>query len=665
LDGLATAYRSLGDVWDNLSYTKGWGVRNRGNQLRQQLEKEFPDYESPDRIRSLIVELDFPTDASLPHDVNELRRMESELKEQLALVEKSVRDHPAMPVHQIHLNQILRRLGMVLAAQQRHEEQEPYTQRRVAIAQELVERFPQVPGLRQNLAWASAQYAWLLRVLGRNDEAEQHFEEAIAIMDELVKHYPESSKWMAHLADMLQHIPVQRLQDPDRIISLLQRAIELNGDGRAELGLAFALAERYEEAQEWLDEAMKSNPNAIDLVPTQAILLWHAGKQEESHALLERVIQQLYSTPNKYWYQPGYIYTAQKIANLIGLEVPQLNVGATDGAEATDAALEAEAPANTPASIEELTTQIEERPNNPQAWLKRGRAYRERGQLEQALADFTKGIELLPDTDGKGWPLGEKASLLVRMGQWEAAQELYAEAFPRLVKGAALDHNGYYYFYQGAILDAFLKKPEQHHQIVSDMWGHYGEATTPVVIVRVAIATLLTPEIVDPVEVREALDRLEENAQKYDSLAGRYPLTLGMAEYRSGRYVEAIRRLQSSRAANKSNSLIDSVSHFYEAMAQHQLGRPLAARSAYDAGFDIFTTKVPKVDGSQLPRDWHDVLVCHMSQREAEALLKAQDTDEYLARGVTQLEEQRKLIQETPNDLALQAQLGACLRTMG
>jgi WD40 repeat protein/serine/threonine protein kinase/tetratricopeptide (TPR) repeat protein len=102
-----------------------------------------------------------------------------------------------------------------------------------------------------------------------------------------------------------------------------------------------------------------------------------------------------------------------------------------------------------------------------------------------------------------------------------------------------------------------------------------------------------------------------------------YQLTLGLAEYRSGQYAAAEQNLAAAEQSVGEHSEILGIARLFRAMSLFQQNRPEDARTLFtQAGGEIPPLpqdgRKPLVDGKPVS---HDVLICWMAYKEAQALL--------------------------------------------
>ncbi len=97
--------------------------------------------------------------------------------------------------------------------------------------------------------------------------------------------------------------------------------------------------------------------------------------------------------------------------------------------------------------------------------------------------------------------------------------------------------------------------------------------------------------------------------------------TKGIAEFRAGRFAEAVSWLQKAIDATPSNTpQCKALSNLFLAMAIRRQERPDQARQAFDQAAEIIDRHQAQ-DGGDLGTDWCDWLMCSIVRREAEEAL--------------------------------------------
>jgi tetratricopeptide (TPR) repeat protein len=211
----------------------------------------------------------------------------------------------------------------------------------------------------------------------------------------------------------------------------------------------------------------------------------------------------------------------------------------------------------------------------------RGEQFARHARWQEAIAEFSKAVELAPDE-----------------------HDAYHALSPMLVQVGDLDG---YKRHRSAVLDRF------------------GGTTDPLVAERMAKDCLILPSS------EAELTRISKLA---DSAVARGPnhwalpffqFAKGLAEYRQGQFSSAAELMQKV-LATRGIPFREAQAQLVLAMANNQLQKHEAARAALLKGVEIVETKLPRLESSDLGDGWNDVLIAHALLREARALIEGNRT---------------------------------------
>ncbi len=204
---------------------------------------------------------------------------------------------------------------------------------------------------------------------------------------------------------------------------------------------------------------------------------------------------------------------------------------------------------------------------------------------------------------------------LADQGRWKEA----AENFSNLFESAHFNLPNSYY---GATLWARSGDRDGYRRHCQPMLERNSGATKPELAERTAKVCLLLPL---PAQVGEAARRLAERAvaltSKDDVLRPYGELVRGLAEYRAGRFDDAIRGVSplTHRADLHWNVAVPA--HMVHAMSLFRLGRREEARAAQNKGVEFYRTHARVTEeadsGDTL---FIDRLICEVLRDEAEGL---------------------------------------------
>ncbi len=232
--------------------------------------------------------------------------------------------------------------------------------------------------------------------------------------------------------------------------------------------------------------------------------------------------------------------------------------------------------------------------------------------MDLPIVEVTEAIKRKPE-DAELW--FRRADLYARRGRWQ-------EAADDLAKGLDLAPENHWHWYRSACLQLQIGNQEEYDRHCREMLRRFGETRTAHIAERVAKICLLSP---DPVDT-DLPARLAERAVASGPSSNIYHwflLAKGIAEYRTGQFEQAVRRLEECRdLAPKTQTYCLAADHLFLAMANHQLGKGARARRDYEAANRIMA-RFPKAGGLTEIGGWNDWIIAHLARKEAEALLKA------------------------------------------
>jgi tetratricopeptide (TPR) repeat protein len=189
-------------------------------------------------------------------------------------------------------------------------------------------------------------------------------------------------------------------------------------------------------------------------------------------------------------------------------------------------------------------------------------------------------------------------------------------------KAAELNPDGHPRLYLAAPLHLQVGDRAGYRRICREMLERFGDTKDPGVAAQIVKTCLLVPGAVADLDgVLKLADRVVTGTEK-DPSYRYYLFGKGLAEYRAGRYAEAVQWLE--RVAPKaSGGEIDASAFAVLAMARQRQGQAEEARAALEQARAILAHKLPKLDkGEHFGNDWHDWLRFQILFREAEEMLK-------------------------------------------
>jgi eukaryotic-like serine/threonine-protein kinase len=233
------------------------------------------------------------------------------------------------------------------------------------------------------------------------------------------------------------------------------------------------------------------------------------------------------------------------------------------------------------AELVALSAAVDRRPSEFAVHYARGQYFARRRDWPRALADFRKALELHPpeswaDENGDTW-FGFTAGLVLLQSDDREGHRRIARAM--LEKFAASD--------QSSTRDRTAK-----------------------------INVIAEPQREDLEKISELAERSVQLGQASSSLCW-LQLTRGMASYRSADFTAAVSELRLAEGGVL-DDLSLAVARYYVAMAEHQLGRAVRAKSLFNAVSQTLDTTPHAQDWGNR---WPSALEVDIVRREAEALI--------------------------------------------
>jgi tetratricopeptide (TPR) repeat protein len=213
--------------------------------------------------------------------------------------------------------------------------------------------------------------------------------------------------------------------------------------------------------------------------------------------------------------------------------------------------------------------------------------------------------------------LAERGDLLTRLSRFPEAEADFGRAV-RLEPGRDRGR-----LYAAAILELYLGDHSGYREQRRRAVEHFGNTTDPWVAETAAKIILLAP--CEGEALRDAGGLIDRGlaARKGKFVPGFFRATKGMAEYRAGRYAEAVRWLADGRDAwDAAGGKVMAES--YLAMAYQRAGNPAEASAALARSRARMDAELPRAGERDLlarksaPFDW---VTAQIAYREATALI--------------------------------------------
>jgi len=241
------------------------------------------------------------------------------------------------------------------------------------------------------------------------------------------------------------------------------------------------------------------------------------------------------------------------------------------------------------------------------SWGKQQETEHWRGAWAELMRD--RAAKLSAQIAGKK---DDAALFRARAGAYSSLGE-FDKASSDLTTAISLDPLDYEQWLHGACVLAYLKDTRAFNDHCQSMVDRFKGRRCA------AQCCLLVPE--SPVELKVIIDAADSAAASEEgSIIGWSAITKGLAEFRRGRYEQAIDWAAKGRDANhEPEEKIEA--QLIIAMANHKLGRNDQAQAAFAEAADQIDKDLPHLGtGENIVVNW---LVCHILFREAKDLIRA------------------------------------------
>jgi WD40 repeat protein/serine/threonine protein kinase/tetratricopeptide (TPR) repeat protein len=198
------------------------------------------------------------------------------------------------------------------------------------------------------------------------------------------------------------------------------------------------------------------------------------------------------------------------------------------------------------------------------------------GHWKSAIVDFSRLTELEPENSANYHCL---AALLVQSGDEDAYRAHCARALAR-----------------------------------------FGKSQDPVTAERVAKDCLILPPAGDVTAIAQLADTAIVLGKDHTYWAY-FELAKGLAEYRQGRFTNAVEWMQKVLTAGGAPER-QAEAQFILAMAQYHLNQPDQALPGLSAGIEIVEKQLPHLESGDLGAGWIDWIIAHALMREAKSLIE-------------------------------------------
>jgi serine/threonine protein kinase/Flp pilus assembly protein TadD len=237
------------------------------------------------------------------------------------------------------------------------------------------------------------------------------------------------------------------------------------------------------------------------------------------------------------------------------------------------------------------------------------------GRSRDTIAALRKAIELDPKD---AWARREMTEMLMDAERRLVEDSSPLSGFSVLTPMAFDNHDAWNYV---AILWAQTGDRAGDRRHCRRMLDWFGQTTDPVIAERTAKSCLLLA--LGGPEQEAACDLADRGVAM---ARGHWvqpwaEVTKGLAEYRRGRFAEAVAWADRCLSRGPGNWNREIPAHLVRAMAWTRLGHPDEARAALTKACKLYRTRAAQGVDQTPGGDWHDHLICQILRREAQTLL--------------------------------------------
>jgi serine/threonine protein kinase/tetratricopeptide (TPR) repeat protein len=259
-------------------------------------------------------------------------------------------------------------------------------------------------------------------------------------------------------------------------------------------------------------------------------------------------------------------------------------------------------------ALEAIQTAIELEPKHYVFRVGRGDFLSDSGRDADAVADYTKALELSHDQGASGataWVYRRRAKAMFNLGRHEEAHEDLSFLFEQGDRDFRLG-------YSLALASLAIDDKGTYGQVCEELIRTWGNSEDPVVQFFVAWTCALSSDALDDHEPAIAL---AERAVASAPENPQYLCALGAILFRSGQFEAAEHRLRDALQQTTIPNTTPAYHHYFLAMTQHALGNQDDANKSLATANALAATEL-----SNSP-PWNRKLTLELARKEAEGLL--------------------------------------------
>jgi tetratricopeptide (TPR) repeat protein len=230
-------------------------------------------------------------------ELGQSREAETNLKRSLEYWARVVKDWPGEPRQYMKLANVKCSLGLLLFEGGQRPEGLQHLDEAIALVRKVVDQSPSDREYQNMLSTSLTLNGHLLLAQGEREQAAEQFCQALNIREELADRHSTIPSDLNELAWFLASCPDPQFRDPDRAISLAQKALQKvkdNGIIWNTLGIAQFRAGQWREAIVSLEKSMERNKggDSYDWL-FLAMAHWRLGEKEEARRWYDKADKEL------------------------------------------------------------------------------------------------------------------------------------------------------------------------------------------------------------------------------------------------------------------------------------------------------------------------------------------------------------------------------------
>jgi len=253
-------------------------------------------------------------------------------------------------------------------------------------------------------------------------------------------------------------------------------------------------------------------------------------------------------------------------------------------------------------------------------------------QVRQTVSNFIAHLDSLPPGDALKASAAFYTSadekqpwapqFLHHRGEWHARRGYWNNAIADFSKALELNPHNFKSYHSLALLLGLVGETNELVQNDTLYLADFGGANDPATLRTIALDCLLVPLPDVDLGTAASLAKRALDAGPADASSCENQLAFGLANYRQAHYAEATNWLAKSIAGSAQNMVCAAQAQAALALALQQLQQTNDARVALEKSTAIIDTKLPKLESGDLGPDWRGWIVAHCLSLQGASLLE-------------------------------------------